>query len=173
MCNIPQRTVWDHAWEGETGWQAQYPGGVDRNGWERAIARSYAETVGEAWLRPEELMAAPAVVLTHDTGADPLFVYANLTAQALWGRSWDEFIGWPSRMTAPPEHRGRRAAALSSNAVVKGYSGVRIDRSGRLFEILDATVWPVYSEGDTSTPPIGQAATFARWRPLPDAQAVD
>jgi PAS domain-containing protein len=101
-----------------------------------------------------------AVVLCHDTSPDPLFVYANEAAQALWGRTWAEFIGWPSRLTAPPAERHARASVLAEGGVVRGYEGVRVDRRGRLFRIHDAVVWPVMDEQGHV---IGQAAMFDSW----------
>lgn len=127
--------------------------------WPRWITASYEQSAGEALCDAGALYDLPAAVLCHDTSADPVFVFANLAAQELWERHWDDFIGWPSRLTAPPEHRGERAQALAQDAVVRGYSGVRVSASGRLFRILDATVWPVVDETGQLR---GQAATFAQ-----------
>jgi len=52
------------------------------------------------------LYAAAFVVLAHGTEPDPLFNYANLAAQALFERDWDEFIGLPSRLSAEAPVRG-------------------------------------------------------------------
>lgn len=127
--------------------------------WPRWITASYQRLVGEPLCAPPELYALPAVVLCHDTSPDPLFVYANAAAQALWERSWEDFIGWPSRLTAPAQARAERAAALAGAGVVRGYTGVRVSASGRLFRIHDATVWTV---SDDAGQVVGQAATFER-----------
>lgn len=127
--------------------------------WPQWITASYEALVGEPLCAPDELCDLTAVVLCHDTSDDPVFVYANRAAQVLWERSWDDFIGWPSRLTAPPAERAQRAVALASGAMVRGYSGVRVSASGRRFRICDATVWTVSDEfGEIR----GQAATFSR-----------
>ncbi len=131
--------------------------------WSLWITASHQRLVGEKLCVPSELYMLPAVVLCHDTAVDPLFVYANAAAQKLWERSWEQFIGWPSRLTAPPQARAQRAAALAEDGVVRGYSGVRVAASGRLFRIHDATVWTV---SDDAGQVVGQAATFARVTPV-------
>lgn len=127
--------------------------------WERWITSAYRHLVGESLCDPGQLYTLPAVVLCHDTRADPVFVYANAAAQALWERPWEQFIGLPSRLTAPVEARAERAAALAAEGLVTGYSGVRVSATGRLFRIHDATVWTVSDAAGTVR---GQAATFAR-----------
>lgn len=131
--------------------------------WPLRITTSYRNLLGAELCSPADLYGLAAVVLCHDTAADPVFVYANRAAQALWERSWDDFIGWPSRLTAPPSERASRAAALAADGVVQGYSGVRVSRTGRLFRIHDATVWTVADEQGRVC---GQAATFSRVTPL-------
>lgn len=134
----------------------------DTGPWPQWITQSYEQSVGASLCAPDELYDLPAVVLCHDTSVDPLFVYANAAAQQLWQRSWTEFIGWPSRLTAPAEQRAQRAQALASGEVVRGYSGVRVAADGTLFRIVDATVWPVTDEDGNV---VGQAATFATVEP--------
>jgi len=131
--------------------------------WPQWITASHQRLVGEPLCAPSELYGLQAVVLCHDTSVDPLFVYANAAAQAQWERGWHDFIGWPSRLTAPVQARAQRAAALAGSGVVRGYSGVRVSASGRLFRIHDATVWAVSDEAGQV---VGQAATFARVTPV-------
>lgn len=132
--------------------------------WQHRIALSYQRVIGEPLAAdPAELYVHPWVLLCHGTQADPLFVYANLTAQRLWERTLAEFLGWPSRLTAPEEERSQRAAALASGQVVRGYSGVRVSATGRRFRILDAVIWPVV---DDSEAVVGQAAAVPRWEYL-------
>lgn len=131
--------------------------------WREWITRSYADAVGENLAEPDELDDLPAVVLAHDTSADPLLVYVNLAAQRLWERAHDQFVGMPSRLTAPAAAQPERARALAGPGVVHGYSGVRISASGRKFRIIDATVWPVCDDDGRL---VGQAATFRRWEPI-------
>ena len=131
--------------------------------WAAAIAESYAHETGSPLADPTELLDLPAVVLCHDTAADPVFVFANRTAQRLWNRSLADFLGMPSRLTAAPAARQARAAALDQPGLVRGYSGERITADGRLFQIMAATVWPVSISIDGERVRVGQAATFDRW----------
>ena len=87
-----------------------------RPDWEWAIVASHRALVGEELCPAEDLFDYRGVVLCHDTSSDPLFVYANRTAQRLWRRSWEHFIGMPSRLTAPVQERAQRAAALHRQA---------------------------------------------------------
>jgi len=107
--------------------------------------------------------AAPFVVLAHDCAADPRFTYANLAAQRLFERSWDAFIGLPSRLSAEAPNRAERASFLSRVAergFVEDYSGVRISSTGRRFRIRQATVWNL---SDAAGRRLGQAASFSDW----------
>jgi hypothetical protein len=91
-------------------------------------------------------------------------------AQRLWERSWDDFIGMPSRLTADDAERAERAAALSAPGTVRGYGGERVTAHGQRFWIRDATVWPVYDYGQYGKEQrlVGQAATFSSWEFLND-----
>jgi hypothetical protein len=112
------------------------------------------------------LYDAPFVVLAHGTEPDPLFNYANLTAQRLFERRWKEFVGLPSRLSAEvPEQteRERLLAHVAAHGYMDDYSGVRIARSGRRFRIRRATVWNVH---DSSGKRAGQAAAFEEWEAL-------
>ncbi|MCS5690791.1 MEKHLA domain-containing protein [Cyanobium sp. FGCU-6] len=111
----------------------------------------------------QELFAAPLVVLAHDGAADPRLIYANRAALTLWRRRWREMVGMPSRLTAEPEERLQRAAALGRARVqeaLQGYAGIRIDSSGRRFRIENARLWTLR---DVQGRPSGQAAAFAQW----------
>ena len=102
-----------------------------------------------------------AVVLSHDGGVDPRFVYANSAAARLWRMGVDELIGMPSRLSAPPSHRDERQAMLqqaANDGVLHGYAGTRVAKDGTLFVIEDATLWTVdYPHGS------GQAVVFRNW----------
>lgn len=130
--------------------------------WRELITQSHRDLVGPGWLEPHEIDGAKAVVLCHDSSTDPCFVYANAAAALLWERPVADFLGWPSRYTAPPSERLARAVALSRLDVVRDYSGIRVTRSGRLFRIEQAIVWPVLDSGTL----VGQAATFTDWQYL-------
>ena len=69
---------------------------------EQLLEASYRTVVGRN-LRTDaggDLYDAPAALLMHGNEADPVFCYANRTAQGLWGLTWDEFIRLPSRLSA-------------------------------------------------------------------------
>ena len=111
-----------------------------------------------------ELFELAAVVLCHDGADDPVFIYANAAAAALWRMDVSELIGMPSRLTAPPERRDERSAMLdeaTTTGVLQGYSGERVASDGTRFVISDATLWKV--DGLPMGP--GLAAMFTRWRP--------
>jgi hypothetical protein len=94
-----------------------------------------------------------------------LFCYANLAAQRLFGFTWREFIGLPSRLSAEaPERveRERLLARVASHGYIDDYSGVRISKSGQRFRIHRATVWNLT---DAHGHRLGQAAQFAEWTP--------
>ncbi|MDT3438758.1 MULTISPECIES: MEKHLA domain-containing protein [unclassified Pseudofrankia] len=111
------------------------------------------------WLHDD----APFGVLAHDGAADPLFVYANATAQRLFEYGWDEIVGLPSRLSAAEADRDERAA-LMSDVLLRGYTndyrGLRVARSGRRFWIEDATVWNLVDRHGEFQ---GQAALIRAW----------
>ncbi|WP_113698964.1 MEKHLA domain-containing protein [Nonomuraea lactucae] len=122
------------------------PAGVD----ERDVSR---------WLYED----APFVLLAHDTSADPLFVYANRTAQRCFEYSWDEIVGMPSRLSAEAPNREERQRLLDGvrrHGYVDDYRGLRIARSGRRFWIDEAIVWNLVDDEGTRH---GQAALVRRW----------
>ncbi|MEZ5829049.1 MAG: MEKHLA domain-containing protein [Hyphomicrobiales bacterium] len=107
---------------------------------------------------------APACVLAHSTDPDPLFIYANQTAQKLFEYSWDEFVALPSRLSAETPDRAERQRLLDAVALdgfATGYTGVRIAKSGRRFLIEDGVLWQLHGQDGTLH---GVAATFAKWR---------
>ncbi len=63
-----------------------------------------------------DLYDAPAALLMHGNEADPVFCYANRTAQGLWGLTWDEFIRLPSRLSAEPLVPGGARPAAGARA---------------------------------------------------------
>jgi len=50
---------------------------------------------------------------------------------------------------------------VSRDGFIDNYSGIRISKGGRRFEISNATVWNLISE---TGEPRGQAATFSEWK---------
>jgi len=114
---------------------------------------------GPAWV----YAGTPVCVLAHSVAADPLFIYANMAAQALFQYNWDEFIGMPSRLSAEAPNRAERQRlldAVARDGFATGYSGVRISKSGRRFEIQDGILWQLRDADQT---PHGVAATFSTW----------
>ena len=135
------------------------------------LARSYRKFTGRDLLPglfnplglSKNLFAAPFVLVSHGTQADPILNYGNATALALWEMSWDELTRTPSRLTAEAplrEERARLLAAVNERGFIDDYSGVRISKSGRRFRISRATVWNLVTERGE---PYGQAAMFDRW----------
>jgi hypothetical protein len=111
----------------------------------------------------QALFAAPFVVVSHDTQADPILNYGNQQALDLWDLSWAQLTSTPSRLTAEPMNRDERARMLAvaeKQGYYSGYRGVRISSTGKRFLVEDATVWNVV---DGQGIRVGQAATFARW----------
>jgi hypothetical protein len=134
------------------------------------ILRSFERAFGRPLLAgsvrahdPQELFGADTVVLAHDGGVDPALIYANAAALQLWERPWAEMVGMPSRLTAEPQERAGRARMLATalqQHASEGYSGVRISKSGRRFQIHNARLWTLWGPGDQ---PCGQAAAFSNW----------
>ena len=105
-------------------------------------------------------------LLSHDDRPDPCFNYANLVAQQLFERSWDEMVGMPSRLSAEaPERveRERFLARVAEHGYVDDYTGIRVAKSGRRFRILRATIWNLV---DASGRRVGQAAVIPAWEPV-------
>ena len=113
------------------------------------------------------LFAAPPAVLSAlgPFGSDHLFNYANRTALELFEYKWDELLGQPSSRSAEPVHQDERRRLLDEvgrQGFIQNYTGIRITKTGRRFQILNATVFNLLDKnGDY----LGQSATFARWEP--------
>lgn len=140
------------------------------------LVRSHLQLTGrelfpEASTLPPEtleqhLAAAPFVLVSHGTDADPVLNYGNKTALSLWEMDWETFTRTPSRFTAETPNRDERArllARVTSHGFIDDYSGVRISRTGKRFLISQATVWNILHKDGS---PAGQAATFSHWKPL-------
>ncbi|MCY1642874.1 MEKHLA domain-containing protein [Methylorubrum sp. SL192] len=118
-----------------------------------------APDLGPDWL----YASAPFAVLAHDTGADPLFVYANRAAQQAFGYGWEEIVGMPSRLSAEAPERAERQRlldAVARDGFVADYAGIRVAKDGWRFPVTAGIVWQLVDEGGIVR---GQAATF----PLP------
>jgi PAS domain-containing protein len=97
---------------------------------------------GARWLYE----AAPFCVLAHNAEAEPVFIYANRSAQDCFGYDWDEIIKLPSRLSAEAPERAERQRLL-------------IAKSGQRFWIENATVWQLIDEAGRLH---GQAAMFQK-----------
>ncbi len=64
----------------------------------------------------DALFHAPFVVLSHNTGPDPLLTYGNQSALELFELTWEELIQMPSRLTAEAPDQAERARLLAQVA---------------------------------------------------------
>jgi hypothetical protein len=111
----------------------------------------------------EALYTAPFVLLSHGTEPDPIFNYANLTAQRLWELDWEHFTRMPSRLSAEKISQAERHAMLEEarrRGFIGNYQGIRISSTGKRFLIKEAILWNVHDEEGNYR---GQAATFHQW----------
>jgi hypothetical protein len=114
------------------------------------------------------LYEAPFVLLSHGTQLDPVLNYGNATALRLWEMSWEEFTRTPSRLTAEAplrEARARLLAVVTAQGFIDDYSGIRVSRTGRRFQVAQATVWNLITPDGKAC---GQAAMFTDWRFIED-----
>jgi hypothetical protein len=120
------------------------------------------ETIGK------QVFDADFYLLSHDATADPVLTYGNQKVLTQWEVSWAELTTMHSRETAKPIDRADRAtlmAQVKAHNYIKGYSGVRISKTGKEFQILDGIVWNLFdNHGDF----YGQAAWFKSIEQLPN-----
>lgn len=112
------------------------------------------------------LYHAPYVVVSHGIQQDPIFNYANLTAQQLWHIGWEVFVQLPSRFSVEPdriEDRELLLAEAAKNGFINNYSGVRIASTGNRFRIEQVLLWNLPDEENKK---IGQVALFRNWTNL-------
>jgi hypothetical protein len=123
------------------------------------VARSSDAAAQARWLYQE----APFCVLAHNTNADPIFIYANRSAQICFEYDWDEITRLPSRLSAEVPNQAERQSLLNSvsrSGFISNYRGLRIAKSGSRFWIENATVWQLIDEDGMLH---GQAAMFHEW----------
>lgn len=143
-------------------WAVAHAGTLARS-FRHWLGRELLSGVTEPRALAEALFAAPFVLVSHGTQADPVLNYGNRAALALWEMSWDELTRTPSRLTAEPvarEERARLLAEVTQHGHIANYAGVRISKSGRRFRIAQAVVWNLLDERGAH---YGQAAMFDRW----------
>ncbi|ASB50722.1 MEKHLA domain-containing protein [Alkalitalea saponilacus] len=103
------------------------------------------------------------VLLAHNGTNEPVFNYANQAALSLFEMSWEEFTNMLSKYSAESDQREKREkllADVAKNGYSKNYSGIRISKTGRRFEIRNAIIWNIY---DSENNRIGQAAVFKEY----------
>ena len=127
----------------------------------KLILDSYQHWTGKKLIEggAEELFYSSIVVVSHNADPDPLLQYANKAALKLWELTAEELIKTPSRETAELEAREERLKLLqevSKNGYSNNYSGIRISKTGKRFQIKNATVWNLLEQQ-------GQAACFRDW----------
>jgi hypothetical protein len=107
-----------------------------------------------------EVFNADFYLLSHNAETDPVLTYGNKRVLAQWEVSWAELTTMHSRETAKPIDRADRSsimAQVKAHNYVSGYSGVRVSKTGKEFQILDGVVWNLFADnGDF----YGQAAWF-------------
>ena len=140
--------------------------------WCQYLLDSYTYWTGQALITREgslfdqaqRLFDSPFAVVSHGVQEDPVLNYGNRAALGLWEMDWDRFTQTPSRLTAEPVNREERARMLSQakkQGYLSGYRGVRISSTGKRFLVEQATIWAIQHPNGT---PLGQGATFSRWR---------
>ncbi|HEY8400884.1 MAG TPA: MEKHLA domain-containing protein [Cytophagaceae bacterium] len=106
---------------------------------------------------------APFIVVSHGTEKDPIFNYANLTAQNLWKLSWEEFTKLPSRLSAEPIEEARRNQLLEegrNRGVTYLEKGIRISKEGKRFYIKDVVLFNLLGDNKEY---LGQGAIYEKW----------
>jgi 2-aminoadipate transaminase len=134
------------------------------------VLASYERVAGAPLVQgstPPELVQrmarAPFVLLSHNTEAEPVYTFGNALALQLWEMTWLEFTSMQSNRCAERMHRDQREQFLKEvreRGIARGYSGVRISKTGQRFRIEDVTCWNVTNEHGER---IGQAACYPRW----------
>jgi len=127
------------------------------------LKQELLERSGSAEEQSRALYELAWIVVSHGTESDPVFNYANRIAQATFELDWAAFTKLPSRFSAEPVERVERDRLMNevrTNGCIRNYRGIRISKSGRRFQIDDATVWNVH---DASGVLCGQAAALFKW----------
>lgn len=112
----------------------------------------------------ESVYHAPFVIVSHNTDPDPIFNYANLTAQKLFEMNWAEFTLLPSRLSAEVPNQEERAKLLkvvTTQGFIDNYAGIRISKNQRRFQIQDVLVWNLFNAENQYC---GQVAFWHHWQ---------
>lgn len=92
---------------------------------------------------------APFGLLVHNIMDDPIFIYANNTAQKIFNYTLDEFLRLPSRLSAAnteQSDRNRLLQEVEDYGISQGYTGVRINKQREQFQISKGRVWKVLDD---------------------------
>lgn len=138
-----------------------------RQSYQRLTGKSFGPSHLDGGPLAEAIYHAPYVVVSHGTEEDPIFNYANLTAQKLFALSWQEFCQLPSRLSAEPPNQGERQNlldAVSQRGFMENYQGIRIAKGGRRFWIKNVTVWNLHDHQGNYQ---GQGAIYSDWADCP------
>ena len=142
--------------------------------WCRYLLDSYAHWVKQELIQrngtpleqAERLFSSAFVVASHGMENDPLLNYGNQAALNLWTMDWQQFTQTPSRLTAEPVNREKRARMLEqarTQGYISDYCGVRISSTGKRFLVDQAIIWNIHKPDGIA---IGQGATFSSWKYL-------
>ena len=108
----------------------------------------------------EQVFNADFYLLSHNTATDPVLTYGNQQVLDRWEISWQELISMRSSDTAKSIDRSQRSmlmAQVKQHNYISGYSGVRVSKTGKEFQILDAIIWNLFLTDGSF---YGQAAWF-------------
>ena len=133
------------------------------NSFQHWLGRSLLDVSGSPEEIAQALFEAPFVLVSHGMEVDPIFNYGNLQALELWELSWAEFTRMPSRKSAEAILQQERDRLLAE-AATQGFSyfsGIRINSTGKRFEITDGILWNLVDEQHQ---PCGQAAVFSNYK---------
>tara|TARA_Y100001970_G_scaffold144480_1_gene177441 strand:- start:413 stop:892 length:480 start_codon:yes stop_codon:yes gene_type:complete len=126
------------------------------NNWRNDIAEitiaSYEHFIGESVVdckdkfssSSEALFHLKHPLLVHDTQSDPIFCYGNLLALKIFEYNWKELLKLPSRLSAEvtqQKDRSKMMKEIQKTGYAKGYSGIRITKTGKRIQIEDTTIW--------------------------------
>jgi len=132
------------------------------------VGRDLAGLAWQGVSTAHTLDAAPFVLLSHNTDADPFFTYGNQKALEVFEMDWETLTQLPSRYSAEAlvrEEREHLLQTVARQGYIDDYAGVRISSSGRRFLIRQAIVWNLRdAQGNYA----GQAAYFDQWEYLPE-----
>lgn len=145
--------------------------------WSRLLGKSFAAVTGRPLLAgcapddpdfARQLFLSPLPLVSHGTGADPIFCYANRAALTLWAMDWEAFTRLPSRLSAEDDpdiqrDRNRFLQQAAERGWVSDYTGIRKAADGRRFRIGETVLWTIRDEDGQ---PRGQAALIGKVTPL-------